>query len=377
MVVGIAAGVGLGKALDVRSDPVLGSTRPRPEPSAALVRLEDSFSSAAEFAMPSVVHITTHNGAPGDPMQEHGVGSGVIVSDRGHVLTNNHVAEAAGQGPNQKLLVRFADGREVPAKVVGTDSETDLALLKIEVPREVKLVPASFADSEKVRVGEMCLAIGSPFGYNHSVTHGIVSAKHRQAGGLSQPYQDFIQTDAAINPGNSGGALVNLRGELIGINSAIISETRASDGIGLAISSNLAKWVADRLLKDGRIRRAYLGIRPVDFGSPLLDAMKQDYGINSLAELLDELGLKEPRGVFVYNVEANTPAAKAGLKDKDVILEFNGKPVTGQNDMLFKVAEVSPGTPVVLKILRDKREKVIRAELGERQPIDLRRSKPR
>ncbi|MFN3485491.1 MAG: S1C family serine protease [Planctomycetota bacterium] len=372
---GVAAGVGLGRTFDARGEAPASGT-PRPEPPAALVNLQESFHAVAEAAMPSVVHITTQvGGGLGDfwqPMM--GVGSGVIVSEEGHVITNNHVVDA-GADRLRALRVRFVDGKEYPAKVLGTDPESDLALLKISV-RGAKLVPIAFADSDRVRVGDWCLAIGSPFGYNHTVTAGIVSAKHRRAQ-LGLPYQDFLQTDAAINPGNSGGALVNLKGELIGINTAIVSETRGNDGVGFAISSNLVKWVAERLQKEGRVRRGYLGVKLADLDRQLVEALRGEYGLASLEELLDHLGLKEPRGAFVFEVEPGTPAAESGIKDKDVILEFNGERVAGQGDMLFKVARLAPGTLVKVKVLRDRKERELEVKLGERPPIDLRRPRRR
>lgn len=368
---GVAAGVGLGRAFDARGE----APRPaaaRPEPPAVLESLQESFHAVAEAAMSSVVHITTQvGGGLGDFLQPlMGVGSGVIVSEDGHIVTNNHVVDA-GAERLRALRVRFVDGKEYPAKVLGTDPESDLALLKISA-RGVKLVPIAFADSDRVRVGDWCLAIGSPFGYNHTVTAGIVSAKHRRAQ-LGLPYQDFLQTDAAINPGNSGGALVNLKGELVGINTAIVSQTRGNDGVGFAISSNLVKWVSERLQREGRVRRGYLGVKLADLDAQLVEALREEYGIRSLEELLDHLGLKEARGAFVFEVEPGTPAAEAGIKNKDVILEFNGERVAGQGDMLFKVARLSPGTEVTVKVLRDRRERELRVKLGERPPIDLRR----
>jgi len=291
----------------------------------------------------------------------------VIVSSDGHILTNHHVVDAEGR--RQTLRVRFSDGREFPAKIEGTDSESDLALLKIEA-KGVALLPIRFADSDKVRVGHLCLAIGSPFGYSHSVTFGTVSAKHRHAQ-LLQPYQDFIQTDAPINPGNSGGALVNIKGELIGINAAIVSQNRGSDGVGLAIASNLAKEVSDQLQRYGRVRRGYLGIGPMD-----LDQVVAQYGIRSMHELLDEVGLKEQRGIFVDAVMAGSPAEKAGIKRGDIIVEFNGEPVTGQSDMFIKVAKVTPGSSVTLKALQKKKENEIKLSVGERPPVDF-RSRPK
>ncbi len=369
LVAGVAGGLVIARAFDARSEAVAASP-PRFEPPAALASLQDSFHAVAEAVMPSVVHITTPSGGAVEWWMPQGVGSGVIVSGDGHILTNNHVADMGDE--RAKLRVRFADGREFPAKIVGRDSETDLALLKIDVPRGRALAPIAFADSDKVRVGDWCLAIGSPFGYNNTMTAGIVSAKHRRAQ-MSMPYQDFIQTDAAINPGNSGGALVNIAGELIGINTAIVSENRGSDGVGLAISSNLVRFVKDALMKEGRVRRGYLGVRPVDFTQELVDALREDYGIKSVEELLQELKMKEARGVFLYTVEKEMPADKGGVKERDVLLEFNGEPVTSQSDLLLKVARVAPGTTVTLKVLRGGKEHEFKVELGERPPIDLRR----
>ena len=366
---GVGAGLGLGRALDSRSEASAPAPMARPEPPAALVNLSDSFSAAAEFAMPSVVHITTQGGGSSEFLSPQGVGSGIIVSDKGHILTNNHVTELAGERA-RALRVRFADGREVAARIVGTDGESDLALIKID-PKDLKLVPIQFADSDRVRVGDWCLAIGSPFGYNHTVTAGIVSAKHRRAQ-LTTPYQDFIQTDAAINPGNSGGALVNLKGELIGINTAIVSESRGNEGLGFAIASNLASWVKERLVNEGKVRRGYLGIRPLDFDSQLVDAVKEKYdGIRTMADLLEALKMKEPHGVYLYSVEADTPASKGGLKDNDLLVEFNGKAIASQSDLFFRVAELSPGTQVSVKVLREGKEKEFKVELAERDPRSM------
>jgi serine protease Do len=363
---GVASGMGLGRAFD-RSSSTAAVAAERPMVSGDLSAFQDALASVAESVSPSVVHITTQIGARGEFWESQGVGSGVIVSSDGHILTNHHVVDAEGR--RQTLRVRFSDGREFPAKIEGTDSESDLALLKIEA-KGVALLPIRFADSDKVRVGHLCLAIGSPFGYSHSVTFGTVSAKHRHAQ-LLQPYQDFIQTDAPINPGNSGGALVNIKGELIGINAAIVSQNRGSDGVGLAIASNLAKEVSDQLQRYGRVRRGYLGIGPMD-----LDQVVAQYGIRSMHELLDEVGLKEQRGIFVDAVMAGSPAEKAGIKRGDIIVEFNGEPVTGQSDMFIKVAKVTPGSSVTLKALQKKKENEIKLSVGERPPVDF-RSRPK
>ncbi len=364
---GVAAGLGLARSFDARGvAPALQP--PLATPPAALVSLQESFAQVAEAASPSVVHITM---MAGELPQPQGVGSGVVVSEEGHVITNHHVVEAAA-GTTRVLRVRFVDGKEFAAKTLGTDPETDLALLKLSVPPGVKLLRAAFADSDKVRVGDWCLAIGSPFGYSHSVTAGIVSAKHRQAG-MSQVYQDFIQTDAAINPGNSGGALVNIRGEVIGINTAIVTESAGSDGVGLAIPSNIVRAVSEALMKEGRVRRGFLGVRSADIDSTLLEVLRQEYGIRSMEELLKELGLKEPRGAFIVHVEAGSPAEKAGVKAKDVLIELNERPVGSQSDLLFRVAEIVPGKEIPLKIIRDGKEKVVKATVAERPPVDLRR----
>jgi serine protease Do len=359
---GIAAGMGLGRLFDPL--PTAAQAADRSPVSADLSAFQDALAQVAENVSPSVVHITTQVGAQGDPWQSRGIGSGVVVSAEGHIITNHHVVDS--EGLRQTLRVRLSNGREFPAKVVGTDSETDLALIQID-PKGTTLAPITFADSNKVRTGHLCLAVGSPFGYSHSVTFGTVSAKHRRAQ-LAQPYQDFIQTDAPINPGNSGGALVNIRGELIGINAAIISETRGSDGVGLAIASNLVKWVSDQLRKEHRVRRGFLGVRPIDFDDPGLESSRE--------ELLARVGLKEPKGVIVYFVEPESPADKAGLRKHDVLIEFNGEAIAGQSDMFFRVAETLPGKSVDLKVLRGKEKLDVKVAVGERPPVDL-RSRPR
>jgi S1-C subfamily serine protease len=363
---GVAAGLGLARSFDARAP--ASSPAPLASPPAGLASLQDSFAPVASAASPTGVHITM---MAGDILQPQGIGSGVVVSEEGHVITNHHVVEAAG--PAARLLkVRFVDGKEFPATTLGTDPETDLALLKLTLPAGVRLVRAAFADSNQVRVGDWCLAIGSPFGYSHSVTAGIVSAKHRQAG-MAQVYQDFIQTDAAINPGNSGGALVNIRGEVIGINTAIVTESAGSDGVGLAIPSNIVHEVSESLMKVGRVRRGFLGVRSADIDGTLLEVLRQEYGIRSMEELLKELGMREPRGAFIVHVEAGSPADKAGVKAKDVLVELNERPVGSQSDLLFRVAEIVPGSVIPLKLIRDGKERIVKATVAERPPVDLRR----
>jgi serine protease Do len=267
------------------------------------------------------------------------------------------------------LRVRFVDGREFAAKVLGTDPESDLALLKIDVPRGTRLAPAAFADSDRARVGDWVLAIGSPYGYNHTVTQGIVSAKHRVTE-LGKPYEDFLQTDASINPGNSGGALVNLRGELVGINAAIVSQSRGSEGIGLAISSKLAKSIVERLKRDGRVRRGFLGITPAELNQALVDKLAND-GIRTVQDLLDEVGLDRPRGIWIEEVQPGSPAARAGIRRRDVVVEFNGAKVTGKSHLFFLVADTPPGQKVSVKYLRDRKENEVSVELAERSPVPL------
>ena len=359
---GVAAGMGLGRVIDPLPGAALAAERRATPP--GLAAFQDELAGVAEAVSPSVVHIMTTVGGQDDLFQSKGVGSGVIVSAEGHIITNHHVVDS--EGLSQKLRVRLSDGKEFPAKIVGSDSYADLALIKIE-PRGARLQPIRFADSGEVRVGHLCLAVGSPFGYSNSVTFGMVSGKHRRAA-LAQPYQDFIQTDAPINPGNSGGALVNIRGELIGINAAIISETRGSDGVGFAIASNLVKWVSDQLREHGRVRRGYMGVRPIDFDDPALESIRE--------KLLADVGLKEQRGVFVYSVEPDSPADRAGLKKGDVILEFDGEAVAGQSAMFFRVAEASPGATVTLKVLHERKERNLKVVVGERPPVDS-HSRPR
>ncbi|RMH61529.1 MAG: DegQ family serine endoprotease [Calditrichaeota bacterium] len=274
--------------------------------------------------------------------KQQGLGSGVIVSKDGLILTNNHVVEGA-----DKIKVRLLDGTEYEATVKGTDKQTDLAVIKIEAD-DLKAI--KIGDSDKARVGQWVLAIGSPLspGLDHTVTAGIISAKGRSGVGLNR-YEDFIQTDAAINPGNSGGAMVNLHGELIGINAAIASKTGGFMGIGFAIPINLANKVMQDLLTQGKVSRGWLGVY-IQSVSP---------------ELAKALGLEKPRGVIITSVQKDSPAEKAGLKAEDVILKFNGKDVDNSVTLSTWVAGSSPGEKVKLTILRDGDEKTITVELGE------------
>ena len=255
---------------------------------------------------------------PQGPFHEHGLGSGVIVSKDGYILTNNHVVDNASE-----VKVTLQDGREFTAKVIGRDPKSDIAVVKINADN---LPTVPMADSSKVEVGDVVLAIGNPFGVGQTVTEGIVSAKDRGNMGI-EDYEDFIQTDAAINPGNSGGPLVDVDGRVIGINTAILSRTGGSQGVGFAIPSDLARNVMDSLIEYGHVTRGYLGI------------MIQ----NVTPTLAREFNLKQPGGALVGEVVPDGPAANAGFKDGDVVLEFNHKPVTDSENLKLTVAETQPG----------------------------------
>jgi serine protease Do len=258
---------------------------------------------------------------------QHGLGSGVIIDKDGYILTNNHVVEDA-----DNIRVALNDGREFTAKVVGRDPKTDIAILKIEA----KNLPfVTIADSDKIEVGDLCLAIGNPFGVGQTVTMGIVSATGR--GGLGTDYEDYIQTDAAINPGNSGGALVDAEGRLIGINTAILSRSGGYQGIGFAIPINMARSVMTSLLTNGRVVRGYMGV------------LIQDV----TPELAKEFQMPDEHGALVGDVTPRSPADRAGFKGGDVILDFNHKQVTDSRHLKLTVAETAPGSTVPVKILRD------------------------
>ncbi len=270
-----------------------------------------------------------------------GLGSGVILSADGYIATNNHVIQGADE-----VLVALDDGRELKAKVVGRDPQTDIAVIKVDAD---DLPAITFADSAKIEVGDRVLAIGNPFGIGETVTTGIVSAKGRRPG-LGLDYEDFVQTDAAINPGNSGGALVDVDGRLVGINTAILSRNGGFQGVGLAVPANMVSHVAESLVKSGKVSRGYLGITL--------------QGIT--ANLKESLELKSNQGALVSDVVAGSPAAKAGLKEGDVILALNGKPVTDSNNLRIQVSSFAPGTKLSLEVLRNGDTKTISATTGER-----------
>ena len=276
--------------------------------------------------------------------REQALGSGVVVNSDGYILTNNHVVEKATD-----VKVYLADKREFTAKVVGTDPQTDIAVLKINATN-LPVLPLS--DSSKTQVGDVCLAIGNPFGIGQTVTMGIVSATSR--GGLGiEDYENFIQTDAAINPGNSGGALINTRGELIGINTAILSGSGGNQGIGFAIPINMAANVMHQIEAHGKVTRGYMGatVQQVD------------------RNLAKAFGIPENTGVALTQIEPNSPAAKAGLKSGDVVVALNGQPVTDVGAFRLKIAEMGPNATAHLKVYRDGHPMDFTLTLAER-PTD-------
>ena len=270
-------------------------------------------------------------------------GTGFFISADGYILTNNHIVESA-----QKTKVFTVQGDEFAAKIIGTDPKTDVALIKIEAKNNPY---AELGDSSKVQVGEWVLAIGNPLGMEHTVTAGIVSAKGRQLGLGDNNYEDFIQTDAAINRGNSGGPLVNMKGEVIGINSNILTPTGGSIGIGFAIPANMAKKVVLQLKEKGKVVRGWLGVsiltQPIDEDTRKL------------------LNLPSRKGALLNSVEANSPAEKAGMKQYDVVIAMDGQPINDNNDLRMKIADIKPGTKIDLKIIRDGKERTITAVIAE------------
>jgi serine protease Do len=272
---------------------------------------------------------------------ERGLGSGVVVTADGTILTNHHVVDGA-----EDIRVELSDGRTLVAKIVGSDPPSDLAVLKVEASG---LAVLPLGDSDRTRVGDVVLAIGNPLGIGQTVTSGIISAKGRQTGLSDGSFEDFLQTDAAINRGNSGGALINTQGELVGINSQILSPSGGSIGIGFAIPSNMAKSVMEQLVKSGKVRRGQLGIV----------VQKID------ADLAAGLGLDSPRGLIVSSVRAGSAADRAGLRRNDIVTALNGQAVNDPNTFRNRVASTAPGAEVTLTVVRDGREQQLRASLGE------------
>jgi serine protease Do/serine protease DegQ len=280
-------------------------------------------------------------GQPSERRVPGGMGSGVVVSSDGYILTNNHVVAGSDE-----LSVALPDGRELPANVVGTDPKTDVAVLKIEA---TGLAAATLADSDQLRVGDVVFAIGNPLGVGQTTTMGIVSATGRSnLRLLEQGYENFIQTDASINPGNSGGALVDARGRLVGINAAIISTSRGSIGLGFAIPVNLASSVMRGLIETGTVARGYLGVSSQELDPDLAEAF----------------GIPDGRGVILSEVSPDGPAARAGLRHGDVVIAFNGRPVASRDQMRLAIAQSLPGATVTLKIIREGQEQDVDVVLG-------------
>ncbi len=276
--------------------------------------------------------------------KERGLGSGVIVESHGLIITNNHVV-----GKADEIRVTLSDKREFKAKLIGTDPKTDVAVVKIDA---TGLPTVAWADSDKLEVGEFVLAVGNPFGLTQTVTLGIVSALGRAAG--IAEYEDFIQTDAAINPGNSGGALVNVRGELVGINTAIFSQSGGNMGIGFAVPSNMAQSIMGQLVQTGKVVRGWLGV-----------------SIQELTpELSSQFGITETKGVLVSDVMDDSPAKKAGFERADVIIEYDGKPMDSPTHLRNAVAQTPVGKKVVVKLIRDKKPKTIDLTIVE-QPKSM------
>ncbi len=276
----------------------------------------------------------------------------MIVRKDGYILTNNHVIDGASD-----ITVTLLDKRQMKAKVVGTDSKTDIGVLKID-GKDLATLP--FDDSSKVRVGDVVLAMGQPFGLGQSVTMGIISAKGRSKLDIIEGPEDFIQTDAAINPGNSGGALVDARGGLIGINTAILTRNGGGNqGIGFAVPINMARGVMDQLIEHGRVSRGYMGVLPQDIDPAMAKAFR----------------LTDTRGVLIGNVTPGSPAAQAGIQQGDVITEINGERVEDSNQLRLKVSMTPPGTTIRLKLLREGVEKTVSVKLTE-SPTDQARTRP-
>ena len=320
----------------------------------------NSFSAAARAASPAVVSINTSKaaeagsqnadpwfrfffGEQGKAQPQAGLGSGVIVSPAGYILTNNHVIEEADQ-----IEVILNDGRKSAAQVIGTDPETDLAILKVDLKN---LPVITLGDSDALAIGDQVLAIGNPFGVGQTVTSGIVSALGRTQLGINT-FENFIQTDAAINPGNSGGALVDTNGHLMGINTAIYSRSGGSMGIGFAIPTSTARSVLDAIVRDGQVTRGWIGVEPQDL----------------TPELAESFGLASGTGVIITGVLQNGPAAQAGIRPGDVIVGVAGRNVTNVAQLLSAVASLQPGTPATLDVVRKDGKSSVDITPGKRTP---------
>ncbi len=330
-----------------------------------LSRIDRAMSELAAVAKPAVVNISsqrtvTTQSIPNpffdDPLfrnffgdqfnnkpekyKQMGLGSGVIVGKEGYIITNNHVVQGS-----EEITVKLSDKRQFKGKVVGADPRTDLAVVKINTHN---LPVLNLGDSDKLKVGESVIAIGNPFGLNQTVTSGIISAIGRADVGIAD-YEDFIQTDAAINPGNSGGALVNVKGELVGINTAIATTSGGYQGVGFAIPSNMVQVVMDSLIKRGKVIRGWLGVSI----QPMTSVLARQFG------------LKSEKGVLVSDIAEDSPAQKAGIQRGDIILEYGSKDVNDISEFRNMVASAKPGTEVNIKVLHEGKEKTLSVQIGE------------
>ena len=378
VIIGLILAANEGRLTSGQSGPSSGpSSSPRMAETIAAPPMDQGFVPVAKATTPAVVNISTTrviknpSGAPMTPFsedpffrqffgdefyrqfeipkerREQSLGLGVIVDPNGLIVTNNHVVAKADE-----IKVLLGDKREFKGKVVGTDPKTDVAVVKINA-KDLPTIP--WGDSDKLQVGEYVLAIGNPFGLNQTVTMGIVSAVGRANVGIAE-YEDFIQTDAAINPGNSGGALVNVRGELIGINTAIFSQSGGYMGVGFAVPSDMVKSVMDSLVKSGKVVRGWLGVSIQDV-SP---------------DLAKQFALPEAKGAVVTDILENSPAAKAGLQQGDVIVSFDGAPVDNTGMLRNRVAQTPIGKKVQVGVIRDKKEKELEVLIAE-QPKEISR----
>jgi serine protease Do len=346
---------------------------------AVLSKSAKAFSSVVKKATPAVVHVEVEKtvGAtdynfdffnnpfferffgpdfhrqfpPQQPRErkQQGQGSGFIISKEGYILTNNHVVADA-----DTIRVTLSDNKKVDAKLIGSDPQSDVALIKIDNGNNLPIIP--LGDSDALEVGEWVIAIGNPFGLNQTVTVGVVSAKGRSRVGINE-YENFIQTDAAINPGNSGGPLLNIHGEVVGINSALFSRTGGYMGIGFAIPINMVKAINDQLQEHGKVTRGWLGVAIQDIDE----------------DLAKSFGLKEARGILVSEVQKDSPADKSELRQGDVIIELNGIELLNVNDLRNRIALIIPNTAAELVVIRDGKEKTIEVVIGE-QPTDFGRT---
>ncbi len=349
--------------------------------------LLETFRKVSQLVSPSVVSLSTEKkeslksstGAePSPPYQDFqpkrdhptenipkkGLGSGIIIDERGYILTNNHVI--SGFSEDEITVVTYNGEQIKQVKIVGVDPNTDLAVIKIEGEN---FLPAEFGDSEVVQVGDWVIAIGSPFGYQQTVSTGIISARGRThviPFVLPFIYEDFFQTDAAINPGNSGGPLVNLRGEVIGVNTAIATRSGGFQGVGFAISAAIAKETAENIMATGAVVRGYLGVGTHDIN----DELAASLGLKDKKEIISRFGLYEEMGAFVLEVWSDTPASKAGIRPGDVISEIGGKRIENTTDLQHAIRRAKVDTRVVVKVLRDGVESALEVFV-EKQPEDL------